>query len=107
MTLQKQKTFMHGKKNALKKKNLKKMVAKMENQSLTDSSWKEKARISPRTYRGKKDRWKIEEKLSQRKVQEVQHQNNGSPTKRMMMEKKCATDEMSPLKFPSARRYTF
>ena len=29
------------------------MVAKMENQSLTDGSWKEKARISPRTYRQK------------------------------------------------------
>lgn len=55
----------------------------------------------------KKDRWKIGEKLSQRKVQEVQHQNNGSPTKRMMMEKKCATDEMSPLKLPSARGYMF
>ena len=49
MTLQKQKTFIHEEKNALKKKNLKKIAAKMENQSLTDGSWKEKARISPRT----------------------------------------------------------
>lgn len=51
--LEKQKTSTHEKKNALKKKKLKKMVAKMENQSLTDGSWKEKARISPRTYRQK------------------------------------------------------
>ena len=37
-----------------KKKKSQKDRAKMENQSLTDSSWKEKARISPRTYREKK-----------------------------------------------------
>lgn len=44
-----QKLLFMKKRMPLKKKNLKKIAAKMENQSLTDGSWKEKARISPRT----------------------------------------------------------
>ena len=77
MTPEKQKTFIHEKKNGgPEKKTLKKMVAKMENQSLTEGSWKEKARISPRTWSKKRQMENMRE--TNKKVQEVQHQNNGS-----------------------------